>query len=133
MVFFHNFGVVYNDGMKIIEKKCPNCGGNLDFKVGERDVKCESCRRKFAVEYDADLNDLSEKAMDALKAADISLRPVRRFIFAIVIVFFMIAIAATTISLIAMNNRREEYRKSVEQSQQEFEERTKEMMESIQR
>ena len=113
--------------MKIIEKKCPNCGGNLDFKVGERDVKCESCRRKFAVEYDADISDLSEKAMDALKAADVSLRPVGRMFIVIFCAFFVIAAIGITFSIIAMVNSRNEFNKRVEQSQQEFEERTKEL------
>lgn len=130
-MFFHSFVVVYNKGMKIIEKKCPNCGGNLDFKVGERDVRCESCRRKFAVEYDADLNGLSEKAMDALKAADISLRPVRKFMLAMIIGFFVIVAIAVTISIIRINASRADFNKKVEQSQQEFEERAQEMLDQV--
>jgi uncharacterized protein YbaR (Trm112 family) len=48
--------------------KCPNCGANLDFKVGERDIVCKSCRRKFAIEYGVDdLSKLSEKATEALR------------------------------------------------------------------
>ena len=43
--------------MKIIEKKCPNCGANLEYKVGERDVHCKKCRRDFAVEYDENIVD----------------------------------------------------------------------------
>ena len=117
--------------MKIIEKKCPNCGGNLDFKVGERDVKCESCRRKFAVEYDTDINDLSEKAMDALKSADISLRPVRRMFLVIFGVFFVIVAAMITISIITMINSRNEFNKKVEQSQQEFEQTKQKMLDSV--
>lgn len=117
--------------MKIIEKKCPNCGGNLDFKVGERDVRCESCRRKFAVEYDTDLNNMTEKAMDALKAADISLRPVRKFMLAMIIGFFVIVAIAVTFSIIHMVNSRAEFNKKVEQSQQEFEERTQEMFDRV--
>ena len=117
--------------MKIIEKKCPNCGGNLDFKVGERDVRCESCRRKFAVEYDADINDLSEKAMDALKAADISLRPVRKVFIAIFCVFFVLVAIAITASVIAMINSRNEFNKRVEQSQEQFEYTTQQMLESV--
>ena len=57
--------------MKIFEKKCPNCSANLEFKVGERDVKCPNCRRTFAVEYDQD------KFIDPevqLKAKDIQLK-----------------------------------------------------------
>ena len=56
--------------MKIIEKKCPNCGANLKFKVGEHDVHCEKCRRDFAIEYD-------EKNIDPevlIKAKDIQLK-----------------------------------------------------------
>ena len=130
-MFFHSFVVVYNKSMKIIEKKCPNCGGNLDFKVGERDVRCESCRRKFAVEYDTDLNDMTEKAMDALKAADISLRPVRKFMLAMIIGFFVIVAIAVTISIIRINVSRANFNKKVEQSQQEFEERTQEMLDQV--
>ena len=117
--------------MKIIEKKCPNCGGNLDFKVGERDVKCESCRRKFAVEYDTDISDLSEKAMDALKAADVSLRPVRRMFIAIFGAFFLIAAVGITISIIAMVDSRNKFNERVKESQQEFEKTTQQMLESV--
>ena len=117
--------------MKIIEKKCPNCGGNLDFKVGERDVKCESCRRKFAVEYDTDISDLSEKAMDALKAADVSLRPVRRMFLVIFCIFFLFVATAITVSVISMINSRQEFDKKVEQSQEEFERSKQEMLENM--
>ena len=130
-MFFHSFAVVYNGIMKIIEKKCPNCGGNLDFKVGERDVKCESCRRKFAVEYDTDISDLSEKAMSALKAADISLRPVRRMFIFVFCAFFLIMAVAITVSVISTINSRNDFDKKVEQSQQEFEKNKQEMLESI--
>jgi len=123
--------VVYNEVMKIIEKKCPNCGGNLDFKVGERDVKCESCRRKFAVEYDTDISDLSEKAMDALKAADVSLRPVRRMFLVIFCIFFLFVATAITVSVISMINSRNEFDKKVEQSQEEFERSKQEMLENM--
>ena len=52
--------------MKIIEKKCPNCGANLEFDVGEKNVRCSSCRRLFAIEYDKEKfqgsdNDLQSK------------------------------------------------------------------------
>ncbi len=49
--------------MKFVEKKCPNCGANIKFKVGERDVHCEKCRRDFAVEYDTD-PELSDAAAE---------------------------------------------------------------------
>ena len=38
--------------MKIIAKECPKCGANLNFKVGDKEVRCGSCRRDFVIEYD---------------------------------------------------------------------------------
>ena len=38
--------------MKIIAKECPKCGANLNFKVGDKEVRCNSCRRDFVIEYD---------------------------------------------------------------------------------
>lgn len=38
--------------MKIIQKKCPNCGASLDFRYGEHDAECIFCHSKFALEYD---------------------------------------------------------------------------------
>lgn len=121
--------------MKIIEKKCPNCGGNLDFKVGERDVVCKSCRRKYAVQYDGidDLSQLSEKAMEALEAADISLKPVRKFIIILVLVFFSLAAISATISVVTMVNRRAEFDRKVKESEEEFDRRTQEMLDEVRR
>ena len=120
--------------MKIIEKKCPNCGANLDFKVGDRDIQCKSCRRKYAVEYgDIDLDQLSKKAKDALEAADIDLRPARRIMVFIVIVFFAILIIGGVISIISMANSRSRFDQEVEQSQREFEQKSQEMIEQSQR
>ena len=56
--------------MKIVEKKCPNCHANLEFRVGEEDVECPSCRRKYAIEYDKDVVDPEVK----LKMKDIQLK-----------------------------------------------------------
>lgn len=120
--------------MKILEKKCPNCGANLDFKVGERDVVCKSCRRKYAVEYGVDdLSQLGEKAMEALKAADISLRPVHRFIVIFIAIFIGISVLITVFSIIQMNNARNTFNEKVEQSQQEFERKSLQMIEDVKR
>ena len=120
--------------MKILEKKCPNCGANLDFKVGERDTVCKSCRRKYAVEYGVeDLSQLSDKAKEALKAADISLRPVRKVMAIFIIAFFAIVAIMVTIFTIQAINARNNFQKSVEQSQEEFERKSQEMIESVKR
>lgn len=91
--------------MKIIEKKCPNCNANLDFKVGERDVECKSCRRKFAIEYD------HEMAEDHLRPSDFDLKPMKAahtFIFiiaALIIVMTIFIFVITAINTINMQRR----------------------------
>jgi len=117
--------------MKIIEKRCPNCGGSLDFKVGERDVRCESCRRKFTIEYDANLAELSEKAKEALKAADINLRPMRAALLVIFLAFFIIVATTISITIVTIINSRNELDERAKQSQQEFDETTQQILESF--
>ena len=36
--------------MKIIEKKCPNCGADLKFNIGDRETKCNYCKTEFIIE-----------------------------------------------------------------------------------
>ena len=118
--------------MKVFEKKCPNCGGNLDFKFGERDVTCGSCRRKYAVEYGVeDLSQLSEKAMEALESADITLRPARKMIVLVIAVFIGIAVLATIISIISMNNSRAEFERKKQETQLEFERQSQKMLDQV--
>ena len=133
--------------MKIIEKKCPNCGANLEYKVGERDVKCSSCRRAYAVEYDHDIPDPEVQ----LKAKDIQLKiledfekgrkaskilmPIFLTIFAIAFIVSLIVIIGGAINI---HNKREEmdeeYERSRQQSEQQYQEQTeaqREMQEKI--
>ena len=56
--------------MRIIEKKCPNCHANLEFDVGETNVKCSNCRRAYAIEYGKDFVDPEVQ----LKSKDIQLK-----------------------------------------------------------
>ncbi len=36
--------------MKLIEKKCPNCGASLSFSDTDKSCKCEYCKRSFEIE-----------------------------------------------------------------------------------
>ncbi len=38
--------------MKLVEKKCPNCGAGLSFNETDSSVKCEYCKASFHVEKD---------------------------------------------------------------------------------
>lgn len=39
--------------MKLVEKKCPNCGANLSFNENDKVAKCDYCKREFEIERDA--------------------------------------------------------------------------------
>ena len=75
--------------MKIIEKKCPNCGANLEFDVGEKNVKCSSCRKMLAIEYDKDKFTSSD---DNLESKDIKLKVIHRIFSIFFLVWLLIAL-----------------------------------------
>lgn len=49
--------------MKLIEKKCPNCGASLEFSETAKSCKCEYCHRAFEIERDnnLDVSDIAEQ------------------------------------------------------------------------
>lgn len=84
--------------MKIVEKKCPNCGASLDFKVGERDIVCNHCRRKFAVKYDGvDFAKLSADEVNSLKDINIDLKPLRNIFITAAIIFVIVSALSITL------------------------------------
>ena len=116
--------------MKVFEKKCPNCNANLEFKVGEKDVKCPSCRREFAVEYDHSIVDPEIE----LKAKDITLKilddfeqqrklgkVIRAFCIIMFVVIFGFAVVMIIRGVIEQEQMRDEAQKRQEQSQQQQE------------
>lgn len=127
--------------MKIVEKKCPNCGANLDFKVGERDVTCGHCRRKYAVEYDGtDFSRLTEDAVKSLKDINIDLRPVAHYLkiafgigIAMIVCFCIFVGVMIFKSHQAMEESREEFERTVEESDREFNERVRGMQDEYER
>lgn len=40
------------DDMKLVEKKCPNCGAGLSFTENDSSVKCEYCNKTYYIEKD---------------------------------------------------------------------------------
>jgi DNA-directed RNA polymerase subunit RPC12/RpoP len=46
--------------MKIVEKKCPNCGANLEFKKGDTEVVCEYCKKKYLIEDNKENKDFPD-------------------------------------------------------------------------
>ena len=114
--------------MKIIEKKCPNCSANLDFEVGERNVQCGSCRRKYAIEYDHD------KDLDKIGTSDVALKVNRKNVLIIIIIFIIIASLGTVVAVRSQQEwdkekRRadEEFNRTVEEQRRQFDEESERM------
>lgn len=38
--------------MKLIKKKCPYCGSDLNYTYGDHEAKCKHCRQSLIVEYE---------------------------------------------------------------------------------
>ena len=38
--------------MKLIQKKCPNCGANLEFDKEDKEVNCKYCNTTFLIDKD---------------------------------------------------------------------------------
>ena len=117
--------------MKIFEKKCPNCHANLEFKVGEKDVVCPSCRRTFAIEYDHDIvdpevmlkaKDIQLKILDEVQDSFIAARKVRKIVMPIVLIFIAAMFAFGIFMFVQTRIRIEEDRKKAEEQSQQFEE-----------
>ena len=84
--------------MRLVEKKCPNCGANLSFGENEKSCKCEYCKREFEIERDTDnLDKIS------LIYHDISKGVGTGFKFMFIIYFAVFAFVAITLSLISFS------------------------------
>ena len=57
--------------MKLIEKKCPNCGASLSFKPTDKEIKCSYCKQEYSIENDA--KEENKKSNEELLSKDFSL------------------------------------------------------------
>ena len=80
--------------MKLIEKKCPNCGASLEFKDSDKSCKCSHCGCSFEIERNANINDLEEQ---------FDLKPLDKAfsIFSFVMFIVIFAIVACFVAVVA--------------------------------
>ena len=81
--------------MKLIEKKCPNCGASLEFSETAKSCKCDYCHRAFEVErdnngvnIDFNLSELEAPAKAISKAFIIIFSLIFIFIVSVVVLSF---------------------------------------------
>ena len=127
--------------MKIIEKKCPNCHANLEFKVGEKDVVCPSCRRTYAIEYDQSIvdpevmlkaKDIQLKILDEVGNSFAAARKFRKIFLPIVLILMAVMLGFGIFMFVQAHNRMEENRKKIDEESQQFEEQFQKAQEQIQ-
>ena len=53
IIYLVMYDIIFlGDVMKLIEKKCPNCGAGLSFNDNDKSCKCDYCKRAFEIERD---------------------------------------------------------------------------------
>ena len=50
--------------MKLVEKKCPNCGAKLTFEKTDKSVVCKYCNQSYEIERENNLDELIEDGFD---------------------------------------------------------------------
>ena len=91
--------------MRLVEKKCPNCGGELKFDVNDKETKCEYCGKAYEIErenddkeelFNADNYKITEEQKEAVKAVFLGVAAAQ-FIPIFIFAFFFIIIIGTGI------------------------------------
>lgn len=67
--------------MKLVEKKCPNCSGQLKFNENDKSCKCEYCKSEFEIERNMSQTDFLNQ---------FDLKPLKRMSIFIYITFLII-------------------------------------------
>lgn len=83
--------------MKIIEKKCPNCGASLTFENTDKEAKCNYCGQEFVIENDS-INKPNIN-IDDLLSKNFKLHKKIIKTFSIVHIFVTIFIIATIVTM----------------------------------
>ena len=120
--------------MKLVEKKCPNCGGGLSFGPEDKETKCEYCGKSFVIEredqgsaksedlFNADLYKISEEAQNAIVGSMAMFKIVPIIIG---VVFFMVFVGiGFTIFKFDHKESSITTREKIEPKEEEIEEKT---------
>ena len=87
--------------MKLIEKKCPNCGASLEFSDTDKSCKCSYCHRAFEIEREQDnSNEKSLEQQYTLNEIPTSLKliPIIVFLFVFVVALSIFGIVFSQVS-----------------------------------
>lgn len=51
--------------MKLVEKKCPNCGANLVFDKSDNEITCKYCKTSYEIEREKNLEEMLDTAFSS--------------------------------------------------------------------
>ena len=100
--------------MKLIEKKCPNCGASLEFNEKDKSCTCAYCHRSFEIEREENKEDYNLNEIAVTKSFSI--------LFLIVPIIIFIGIVLLMYNIFKFN---------VERKHDEFEEKVQKQKEVI--
>lgn len=75
--------------MKLIEKRCPNCGAGLSFDENDKNVHCEYCNMNYEVKRDDTKMDNPDDAYDLVKMKKVASTIFTFFAFSSIIPFIV--------------------------------------------
>lgn len=87
--------------MKLVEKKCPNCGANLKFDKDDMEVTCKYCDTSFEIEKEMNFNELVEDVFDseAFNLHKKTFKHLSRFVFIFTLIVFILIFIAVIINI----------------------------------
>lgn len=78
--------------MKLVEKKCPNCGGSLEFSETAKSCKCEYCHRAFEIERDEEVK--SDNIAEQYNLSEVATAAASSFIVAKILIITLFVLGA---------------------------------------
>lgn len=106
--------------MKLVEKTCPNCGANLEFNFGDKEVKCKYCNKSYLIEGYDNTNYQNNLNIDLnlVTKTTQSIISIPFIIFIIIFSIITIFIGYTTFKIVSIDH------KSISENNETYEENT---------
>ena len=111
--------------MKLIEKKCPNCGASLEFDENAKSCNCQYCHRSFEIEREKNIKDELEDAQYILN--EVMKKNTSPIFFIIpIIIFIGFAFLMYNVFKYNVKSNHEEFEKRVQEQKEVIEKNTQE-------
>ena len=90
--------------MRLIQKKCPNCGANLEFDKDDSDVTCSYCNAKYIIEKEKNIENIIDPNQFILRQEEArAISKVLIVIFCIIFIFALIFIISVFLTFPRIN------------------------------